>query len=67
MSGQVRVTKVKTGRRGDVSTDWTAPKDAQKDRTQLKAELDELLAEVDAALEGIDEDLAVKYRQHGGE
>ena len=50
-----------------MSTDWSAPKREQKDRTQLKAELDELLAEVDEALEGVDEDLAVKYIQHGGE
>lgn len=68
MSEQVRVGKVKSSsRRHDVSTDWSAPRDAQKKRAELKRELDEVLAEIDVALEGIEEDFATTYTQYGGE
>ena len=68
MSEQVKVGKVKSSsRRHDVSTDWSAPRDAQKKRAELKRELDEVLEEIDAALEGVDTELATKYVQYGGE
>ena len=38
-----------------------------KSRQRLKAELDELLADIDEALEGVETTLAQNYRQKGGE
>lgn len=36
-------------------------------KPDLKAELDEVLADIDEALEGIEEDLVVNFRQQGGQ
>ena len=36
-------------------------------KPDLKAELDEVLADIDVALEGIEEDFATKFLQKGGE
>jgi uncharacterized FlaG/YvyC family protein len=38
-----------------------------KDKQALKDELDAVLADIDEALQGVDQDLATKYIQKGGE
>ena len=67
MTERVRVTKEVAERASDTpaATPAKAARPPQAEKTL--AETDELLDAIDEALQGLEEDLAVNYRQQGGQ